>query len=41
MAERTTTTIEITKENWQQLNALKQEPGEAFNDVLTRLLVEE
>jgi len=31
-----TTTIEISTENWQWLNAQK-EPGESFNDVLDRL----
>lgn len=31
-----TTTIEISRENWQWLNSLK-EPGDSFNDVLDRL----
>lgn len=36
MATTDTTTIEISVKNWQWLNALKQ-PGESFNDVLSRL----
>ena len=32
-----TTTIELSRENWQWLNSLKLSPGESFNDVLDRL----
>lgn len=32
-----TTTIEISRSNWQKLNARK-EPGDSFNDVVGRLL---
>lgn len=35
MAE--TTTIEVSKDNWQLLNRRK-EPGDSFNDVISRLL---
>lgn len=31
------TTIEVSIENWQWLNSLKQRPQESFNDVLDRL----
>jgi len=34
------TTIKVSQENWRQLNSRKEEPGEAFNDVLNRLLDE-
>jgi hypothetical protein len=33
-----TTTIEIEKDQWAELNALKQEPGESMKDVIDRLL---
>lgn len=32
-----TTTIEVSRENWQWLNSLKEAPGESFNDVIDRL----
>lgn len=35
-----TTTIELSRENWQRLNERKRRPGESFNDVLDRLLTE-
>lgn len=35
MAE--TTTIEISRENWQRLSGRKR-PGDSFDDVITRLL---
>jgi predicted CopG family antitoxin len=38
MSTRNTTTIEIARDTWQELNARKKEPGEAFNDVVDRLL---
>lgn len=33
-----TTTIEIRRETWQELNQLKTGPGDTFDDVVTRLL---
>jgi len=38
MAEETTT-LQVTKETWKQLN-LRKEPGETFDDVIQRLLEE-
>lgn len=38
MAE--TTTIEITKSRWKELNGRK-EPGDSFDDVIRRLLEED
>jgi len=32
------TNIEIHRETWQRLNHLKQQPGDSFDDVITRLL---
>jgi predicted CopG family antitoxin len=32
-----TTTIEITKDQWSELNALKEGPGESMKDVVDRL----
>jgi predicted CopG family antitoxin len=32
-----TTTIEISVENWKWLSALKERPGDSFNDVVSRL----
>jgi len=40
MSVRETTTIEIERTTWKELNAEKQEPGESFNDVVNRLLDE-
>jgi len=37
MSRKATETIRVTPENWQRLNSLK-EPGDTFNDVITRLL---
>jgi predicted CopG family antitoxin len=33
-----TTTIEVTNENWSELNALKESPGTSMNDVVDELL---
>jgi predicted CopG family antitoxin len=38
MSVKNTTTIKISRENWQRLNKMKEKPGEAFNDVVDRLL---
>lgn len=35
-----TTSIQITVETWQELNALKEGPDDTFDDVLQRLLAE-
>lgn len=32
------TTITISLEVWQQLKALKERPGESFNEILIKLL---
>jgi len=32
------TKITVTGETWQELNALKRQPGETFDDVVQRLL---
>ena len=32
-----TTTLQVSKDTWKRLNARK-EPGETFDDVITRLL---
>jgi len=37
MAEETTT-IQVTNETWQELNARKAGPDETFDDVIQRLL---
>ena len=34
-----TTTLQVTKETWKELN-LRKEPGETFDDVIQRLLEE-
>ena len=36
--ESDTTTIEVRRETWQQLNALKEGPGDSFDDVIQRLI---
>lgn len=33
-----TTTIEVRTETWQELNQLKEGPGDTFDAVVTRLL---
>jgi len=33
-----TTTIQVTNETWQELNARKAGPNDSFNDVIQRLL---
>lgn len=33
-----TTTIEIRRDTWQELNRRKEGPGDTFDDVVTRLL---
>lgn len=33
-----TTTIEIRRETWQELNRRKRGPGDTFDDVVSRLL---
>jgi len=38
MSTRDTTTIEVEREMWRELNAKKEQPGESFNDVLRRIL---
>lgn len=38
MSTKQHTTIKISRENWKRLNSRKEGPGEAFNDVVTRLL---
>lgn len=40
MPRKASETIRVTPENWQRLNGLK-EPGESFDDVITRLLEED
>lgn len=35
------TTIEITMETWSDLNALKTQPGETFDDVIQKLLADD
>lgn len=39
MTRNATETIRVTPENWERLNSLK-EPGDTFNDVITKLLEE-
>lgn len=39
MPRKASESIRVTPENWQRLNSLKQ-PGESFDDVITRLLAE-
>lgn len=36
--ESNTTTIEIQRETWQDLNTLKEGPGDSFDDVIRRML---
>lgn len=38
MSIRNKTTIEISQQNWQELNSRKEKPGESFDDVVDRLL---
>jgi len=38
MCANPTTTIQIARERWRALNALKQEPGEDFDTVIARLI---
>lgn len=41
MGAMETTTIEISRENWQRLNERKRRPGESFNEVLDRMLADD
>lgn len=36
--ENNTTTIEVQRETWKELNARKEGPGDSFDDVIRRLL---
>lgn len=38
MCRMETTTIEVSKESWKQLNQQK-EPGESFDDVIQRKVI--
>ncbi|WP_255455265.1 hypothetical protein [Natrialba sp. INN-245] len=37
MSESDTTTIQVSKETWRQLN-VRKDPGETFDDVVQQLL---
>jgi len=37
-ADREKTNIEVYRDTWRKLNMLKEEPGDSFDDVITRLI---
>jgi len=36
--DREKTNIEVYRETWQELNMLKERPGDSFDDVINRLI---
>jgi len=41
MASKNEPKIRVSQETWQDLNAMKQQPGDTFDDVVQRLLRDE